>query len=296
MTTLVLGGNGYIGSYLTPYLISEGIDTISYGRREKAHDFNLLSKDFLDYFETIVLVAGHSSVPSCEGPLKSSWNNNVRNFHNLIEKIEKDQRIIYASSSSVYGNKSKKLYVETDCHMDFINNYDLTKVALDNVALNNIHAGKNIIGLRFGTVNGGSPLLRRDIMLNSMVFNALVNKKIFISNKQIARPIFSIKDLGRAMATIIKQEWKSGFYNLASFNSTVEEMAQVVLNRVGGEIIDKGTTLNAYDFRIDSSKFAINYNFKFNETVESVVEDLVDCYKYRNPTIVMRDTYFDYQG
>jgi len=158
MKTLIVGGEGYVGSYLSRYLNDNGIEVSTYGNRQ--NDYNLLSVDYLQKYEYVILLAGNSSVLSCAGELKSPWNNNVRNFSNLITKTHKKHKIIYASSSSVYGNKGEKIYNENDFSLDFVNNYDLTKISLDLVAKDRINAGRKILGFRFGTVNGGSPVLR----------------------------------------------------------------------------------------------------------------------------------------
>ena len=293
MKILVIGGHGYIGSYVTQYLSSRGYSVTAYGSREE--DYNQLSAEFLAPYEYIMVFAGHSSVPMCVGDLRAPWNNNVRNIHNLVGKIRSTQKVIYASSSSVYGNKSKDNSLESDMFMDFLNNYDLTKIALDNMVAVHIQRGVNLIGLRFGTVNGGSPLIRRDIMLNSMVYSALTTGKIMVANSQISRPICFIQDLGRAVEAIINKPWQSGFYNIASFNTTVREMAEATQAGVGGDIVDRGPQAGAYDFRINTKAFEDYYSFRFRGTPEFIVQDLKEWYAKDTPT-VLRNDYFDYKG
>lgn len=291
---LIIGGNGYIGTYLNEFLKNDYTIKI-FGKRYD--DYNLLSKEFISNFEIIILLAGHSSVLMCNGDLNSSWNNNVRNFSNLIEKTNNKQKIIYASSSSVYGNNGNKIFKEEDFCLDFVNNYDLTKISLDLVAEKFINSGRSIIGLRFGTVNGGSNLIRKDLMINSMVYSAMYNGNITISNKNISRPILSIKDLSRAVKYIIDSEvFFSGIYNLSSFNSTVEEISKFVKSKIDVDIIDNGNFNGAYNFNIDSSKFEKQYKFKFLETPQTIIKDVIDCYTNCYPIIVSRSQYFYYTG
>ena len=295
MKTLIIGSEGYIGSYLFQYLQSKGLDVAGYGNR--SNDYNKLTSEYLEPFEYIVLLAGHSSVQMCNGDLKSSWLNNVVNFKNLVEKKRHETKLIYASSSSVYGNTNSKLFNEYDISLDFINNYDLTKVMLDLYANQQINYGMDIIGLRFGTVNGGSSVMRRDLMINSMVYNALNDNKIFVSNKEINRPILAISDLGRAVERIITNVmFYSGMYNIASFNSTVEDVSNSVKDILGVDVIDNGSDGSAYNFAISTAKFEFDYEFEFIESVSSVVEDVVDCYRNKNPKIVRRNEYFEYNG
>ena len=293
MKILIIGGKGYVGSYLKEELWNSGIYVESYGNRSK--DYNDIDIKYLQQFSHIILLAGHSSVQMCNGPLRSAWLNNVRNFINLVEKTSTETKIIYASSASVYGDTNEKKYTEADMSLDFVNNYDLTKVTLDLVAQKYIAQHRYIMGLRFGTVNGGSPVIRRDLMINSMVYTALNEGKIVITNKHINRPILALKDLALAVKEIIlNRVFRSGHYNLASFNSTVDEISKEVQIKTGVEIIDKGDAAGVYNFEIDNSKFTKHYRFNFKETISSTVVDVINCYTKSKPNVVIRNEYFQY--
>lgn len=291
MKILILGGHGYIGSYLTNFL-SKKFEVTAYGNRTQ--DYNNLSEEFLSEFEYIVLLAGHSSVQMCLGPLESPWLNNVVNFKNLLSKTNYNQKIIYASSSSVYGNKNFNVSTERDISLDYINNYDLTKTTLDLYALREVALGRKLIGLRFGTVNGSSPVIRIDLMINSMVFNAMFNSEITVTNKHVRRPILYINDLARAIETIVSESFYPGVYNLASFNSTVGEMSREVSRQTGALIKDNGDSPGVYNFEISSARFIDTYGFKFEGTPELVVSDVVRGFIEARPTIVRRSEYINY--
>jgi nucleoside-diphosphate-sugar epimerase len=293
MKILIIGAEGYIGSILQKYLSNENYSVDCYGN--KSLDFNLLSKEFIQNYTHIILLAGHSSVQACNGPLKASWNNNVRNFHTLIEKTHIDQHIIYASSSSVYGGSKGKLCTENDISFEYMNNYDLTKITLDQVANNFILSNRKIIGLRFGTVNGSSPIIRGDLLVNSMTLSAHKTNIINLSNSNINRPLLSITDLSRSIKAILVGKWKSGIYNLATTNKTIKEYADIVSNVTSAKIIDHGNTNGVYDFQISSDLFNKTFEFEFVDTVENIVESLLDSYK-NNQKIVLRNEYYDYKG
>ena len=97
MKVLILGGTGYIGSYLSTHLRNHGMEVECYGNR--GVDYNELGRIYLQQFSHIILLAGHSSVQCCDGPVSSPWKNNVRNFKNLVDKVTEKQTIIYASSA-----------------------------------------------------------------------------------------------------------------------------------------------------------------------------------------------------
>jgi nucleoside-diphosphate-sugar epimerase len=135
MRYLVTGGAGFIGSNIVAELVSRGekvrvLDNFSTGRRENLLPFwdkiELIEGDLTDLETVRETVEGMDfvlhqgalpSIPrSIEHPIGSN-NANVAGTLNLLvaSKDAKVKRIIYASSSSVYGNSSKLPKVETMC-------------------------------------------------------------------------------------------------------------------------------------------------------------------------------------
>jgi UDP-glucose 4-epimerase len=286
---LIIGGCGYIGSELYHFLQTlknqnqiAKIDTVDLewfgnylGSTDNVvEDFANLSKEDLAVYDSIILLAGHSSVKMCQDNLNAAFKNNVFNFISLIQKLDK-QQFIYASSSSVYGSVNRSLMDETCEEYNATNYYDLSKYEID--AYMKLFGNLEYYGLRFGTVNGPSPNLRDDVMINAMFANASKSEEVKITNPNIRRPILGIHDLCRAVATIIVDgdKSKSGIYNLASFNSTVELIGMHVADELGAKLIVGGNTAGAYDFAISTKKFETTFNFSFQESVRGIVNKLV---------------------
>jgi nucleoside-diphosphate-sugar epimerase len=210
----------------------------------------------------------------CNGNITSSFNNNVNNFVNLVSKLDRKQTLIYASSGSVYGNSAKETSEDSNLIFKPINNYDLTKYTLDTHALKFIQDGYNIIGFRFGTVNGWSPNMREDLMINSMTKKSIELGTIFINNKEITRPILGIADISRAVDAVL-QTPKAGIYNLASFYDTVDNISRMVSNLTTASIKIQPSVTGVYDFIMNTQKFQQAYNFQFKETIGSIVSDII---------------------
>jgi nucleoside-diphosphate-sugar epimerase len=287
---LIIGGDGYIGSRLYLDLCKEyevtSLDLCWFSDPMEGtikEDYKNLGKDFYASFDCIILLAGHSSVNMCEGRIENAFNNNVENFLDLISKLGPNQKFIYASSSSVYGN-SGSLKVD-EKYTDFIphNHYDITKHVID---LYSPKFDVEYYGLRFGTVNGYSPRTRSDVMINSMIYNAKTNGEIKLYVKDIMRPILGISDLSSSIQKIVKSEKdQRGVYNLASFNKTAEEIAIGISKYTGYIIKDLGDThlpivnsklqTKSYNFSIDCSKFKNNFDFQFKDTIETISEEII---------------------
>jgi nucleoside-diphosphate-sugar epimerase len=263
---LILGGAGYIGTRLREvlrqnhFVKTNDICWFNHDETSDRRDYHKLTKKELAEVEVVIVLAGHSSVPSCLGALYSPWLNNVTNFTDLLAKLD-DQLVIYASSASVYGNSAPgQQHKETNKIFVPVNNYDVTKYALDQQATIANLTGKRVIGLRFGTVNGYSANLRVDVMINSMYHSVQNDRGIQVSNSHISRAMLGIEDLCRAVERCIEQP-VPGIYNLSSFNATVGEIAEAVSRKLGAEIVDKGNTANAYDFALDTGLFEQTYDF-----------------------------------
>ena len=292
---LIIGGSGYIGSRLTlDYKGSCNLKRVDlgwyglYSDDNIVEDYRNLTTEFIQSFDSIILLAGHSSVKMCEGNFNSAYKNNVENFIGLINKMTNKQKLIYASSSSVYGMVGSSKVAED--YTDFIpyNDYDVTKHFIDVISQ---RSDIEFYGLRFGTVNGFSPRVRSDIMINSMTYSAINNKEIKLYIKDITRPILGINDLSRAIFKIVENKDPSlkGIYNLASFSNTAENIALGVSKVTNAEVINYDSDPNniknvkletkCYDFDIDCNKFITNFNFKFNETIETIALSILENFE-----------------
>jgi nucleoside-diphosphate-sugar epimerase len=259
MKNLIIGGKGYIGSALQEHIEADVIDIET-----------PLVWDIEDY-DTIILLAGHSSMPMGRDDPDGAWQNNVVNFKKLLDNLRDDQRLIYASSASVYNGI--KSHPDENCsEFHPMNMYDLSKYTIDQLA---ILANKHTYGLRFCTVNGFSPVLRVDLMLNKMAEDAKSKGVVTIKNKDLTRPLLGMQDLCRGIKAIVDStEDKRGIYNFCSLNgNTVGDYAKAIVREFGGKIEDLGDEPH-YVYGADTTKFEKAYNFKFEETLESIVESL----------------------
>lgn len=280
---LIIGGCGYIGSSLFLYLKKRKyfVDTIDiewYGNYVNPAnlkiDYETLDKKFLKKYDVIILLAAHSSVSMCLDNNLESFDNNVTKFVHLLRKIDK-QVFIYASSSSIYGNTTYNLTAEDYNNYLPNNSYDLAKKTIDHYAY---LSSTRFYGLRLGTVCGGSPNLRIDLMINKMYHSAKKYNKITIFNEQTYRPILGMRDLCRAIEVILEKKAPIGFYNLASFNSSVGEISQELKRSLGRVEIEKKYRKVMYNFSISTKKFEKEFGFKFKDTVGSIARSLSISY------------------
>ncbi len=194
MTTIVTGGAGFIGSHLVDRLLDDGEEVIAvdnfddfYARERKEANlasarrnpgFRLVELDIRDRSavtnlidgtrpKTIVHLAARAGVrPSIENP--SLYTEvNVLGTVNLLEaasRLSTRPRFVYASSSSVYGDRPDAPFRETDSVDHPISPYAATKKACELLAhtFHHLH-GLPVTGLRFFTAYG--PRNRPDLAI-----------------------------------------------------------------------------------------------------------------------------------
>lgn len=275
---LLIGGCGYIGSSLYQKLSKKhavnSIDLEWFGNfinlQNIKQDFCHLSKESLEEYDAIVFTAANSSVNMCKDVF-DTFENNVNKFVSLVKKIGK-QKFIYASSSCVYVDSDGEEKIETD-PLDPIDGLTFSKTCIDSfINLTDVE----YYGLRFGSVNGWSPNMRLDLMINAMTISSIRTKKVSVFNGYAHRPILGINDLCRAVETIIEStEDKRGIYNVASVNDNILEIGKKVAKHTNSELVDAGNGFT-YDFKISSKKFIETFNFEFEDTIEKIVDSIVE--------------------
>jgi nucleoside-diphosphate-sugar epimerase len=273
---LIIGGKGYIGTYLVNYLVARkyGVDTMDIvANATYVMDMKNVSRNIIQNYDTIILLAGNSGVKSCVD-IHPVFTNNVAAFIHLLSLLDSEQKFIYASSSSVYGNNFN-CSEEDACVVT--NYYDLSKKTIDDWALTAMKLDKKqVYGLRLGTVNGYSSNMRTDLMLNKMIHDIKTSGGYEIYAMDTTRPMLGLQDFGRAIECILSDTAsRVGIYNLASFNSTVSTFFHVIKRLTGIEGNRMHSKPSTYDFSISCSKFREAFGFEFKDTCESIIVDLL---------------------
>jgi nucleoside-diphosphate-sugar epimerase/2-polyprenyl-3-methyl-5-hydroxy-6-metoxy-1,4-benzoquinol methylase len=279
LNILIIGSGGYIGTSLTEYLQDKfNVDTMDISSVSKPTfhmNYKDITTEIVQRYSVIILLAGNSSVKNSVN-MVDTFENNCSNFIHLLDLIT-TQKFIYASSGSVYGKINNHLFSENEKHNTSFNYYDASKNFIDIWAG---LSGKQVFGLRFGTVNGFSKNFRNDVMINCMVDTAINNNNVFtIQNKHILRAILGMKDLVKSVETIIENgnESNKGIYNLASFTMSVENIALAICSFVNFTFNEE-RGLTVYDFGLDTSLFIHAFDFKFEETVETITNSILQNY------------------
>ena len=174
---LITGGAGFVGSNLIEYLLKNSefeiicLDNLSTGFKENIEEFETnprfrfvegsitdekLIDELTQTVDLIVHLAALGSVPrSIDNPM-ASFNHNVIGSCNVFFQAQKNkvEKVIYASSSSVYGSDQSEEKKE-DVTGTPLSPYALSKVTVEKLAANFSEVyGLKILGVRFFNVFG----------------------------------------------------------------------------------------------------------------------------------------------
>jgi nucleoside-diphosphate-sugar epimerase len=287
---LLLGSDGYVGSRVYDYLNEKNIDVVGvdigwFGIVNNdviKKDYNSLTPSFFQDFSHIICLAGHSSVSMCENNTLSCIKNNINNFISLLEKIDKNTKLIYASTLAIYGNNTN-IVTEKDKVPMPSDIYDYSLMTREFIT--SLY-DRNTVGLRFGTIGGFSKNLRKENLINSISMDAIENGKITISNPNVYRSVLGMNDLCNGIYSMItSRNFKNKIYNISSINDTVINFGKKIQEITGCELTINDTFKTKYNFRSTSKLFSNDYNFIFKDTIESIFTDIknnIENIKYRN--------------
>jgi len=172
MKYLVTGGAGFIGSHLTKKLVEEGndisiIDNLNTGKEKNLEsiknkidfvkgsilDIELLEKLTKDV-DGVYHQAALASVQDSFFKSDEYHDVNVNGTENILKLAKQyNFKVVYASSSSVYGNPVRIPIRESD-EKNPINPYAETKLKKEELAQKYSEMGVKVIGLRYFNVFG----------------------------------------------------------------------------------------------------------------------------------------------
>jgi nucleoside-diphosphate-sugar epimerase len=279
---MILGGQGYVGSAVAAHLRTASIPVHSVDSAprnapglpsDRSRRYEDLTADELAPYTAIVLLAGHSSVAACDRFPAEAFTNNVSGFVELVHKL-RAQKLIFASTISVYVNTGGRLADETDPLPEPVSFYDLHKQTVERYAA---LAYPNHYALRLGTVCGPSPNVRDELLLNSLVRSAVHAGQIQVANRQAYRPLLGVGDLCRAVEALVTRPVPPGCYNLASLNVRIGEAADYVARRFQVPCVEVQRP-NHYDIQVATGKFTRASGMEFRDTLAGLVESLYAFY------------------
>lgn len=312
-TYLITGGAGFIGSHLADNLLKEGYKVIvidnfcdfySPDLKERNVKENLNNPNYLLYridirdclavngvFESnkidcVIHLAAMAGVrPSIENPTLYQ-EVNCLGTQNILECMKKHgvNKLVMASSSSVYGNCKEVPFKETFVVDYAISPYAATKKA-NEVMTHVYHAldNMNVIMLRFFTVFG--PRQRPDLAINKFTRLMLAGEEIpMFGDGSTSRDYTYVEDIVDGIKKSIKYvEENNNVYEIINLGNSSPISLKNMINTIG-EVLEVKPKIKELPMQpgdvertyadITKAKTLLEYNSKttFKEGIEKFVK------------------------
>lgn len=212
MKILITGGAGYLGSVMTPTLLSLGhdvtvVDNFMFRQHSLADcchydTFQVIRGDCRDEAlmkklvakaDAIIPLAALVGAPLCDRDPVGARTINLEAIDMLCRLASKEQRMLVPITNSGYGVGEKGKHCTEETPMRPISLYGVTKVQAEE----KIMARENSISFRLATVFGMSPRMRIDLLVNDFVHRAMTDRAVVIFEGHFKRNYIHIRDVIR---------------------------------------------------------------------------------------------------
>ena len=297
---LITGGAGYIGSMLSTELVKLGydvtvLDNLTYGKKSLTHllkkkNFKLVTASVLDkkiftkliYKNDIIIpLAGLVGAPLCEKKPNLAKAVNLNAIKFLRKKLNKNQKILFATTNSGYGIGKKNKFCTERSKLNPISLYGVTKVKAEK----EIMKFKNSVSFRLATVFGKSYRMRTDLLVNNFVWEAYKTNKLVLYEPNFRRNYIHIKDIVNVFIFTINnfKKMKAKVFNvgLSSANLTKLDLAKKIkkkLKKLNIEINENKSDPDKRDYFVSNKKIE-KIGFKTNHSLEFGIKELLKVYK-----------------
>lgn len=299
---IITGGCGYIGTVVCSFFLKKGFEVISidylkFGNSglnylKKFKKFKNIKDNFDNFkkyneifkeFDYVIHLASISGMPSCTKFKKDSNYINfvaTKRFFLFLKKKKNIKRIIFASSTSVFGNKTSVSNERSSCKP--ISNYGSQKLNCEKFIMNKVK-DKRFIIYRFPTIFGYSPRMRLDLTIHEFARYIFFNKKFEVFNLSSVRPYCDINDLSNILyeTIVTKKIFSSQIFCIGNERYNFSKLD--IIN-----ILKKIIKRKKYNYKItnkidtDKRNYFVSYNnfknlkiYNFNENPKIKFSNLV---------------------
>ena len=302
MKFAVTGGAGFVGSNIVKLLVKENhdvlvIDNMHTGKKENLQEVF----DKIEFYELDI-----RNIPELENKIKDVdgifheaaltivqesflmeeeyYDVNVKGTENIFKIAEKYKiKVVFASSSSVYGNTEKIPIIENN-ERNPINPYGKTKLEDEFLAEKYSDKGVSIIGLRYFNIFGKGQTGSYAGVITKFV-NQLKEKKspiIFGDGSQI-RDFIYVEDIAQANLSAMLSRINFGFFNIGTGKTTtILQLAKFLIKLYNLEIFPEFS--NSLDGDVQKSQANIKksqqlLNWTYKIEIEEGLEKMIKLKK-----------------
>ena len=253
MRFVVTGGAGFVGSHLVKLLVKNGhkitvIDNLHTGKKENLDEvkdkIEFLNIDIQDYdsmeknmkdIDGVFHQAALTVVQDSFTRPEEYFDVNVHGTENIFKLANENKfKVVYASSSSVYGHKLETPITE-DAERIPISPYGKTKLEVEHLVEKYSKLNTEIIGLRYFNIFGKGQTLDYAGVITKFLHRINEGKApIVFGNGSQIRDFIHVSDVAKANLMAMNSNCSNLIVNIATGNTTsILELANMMINASG---------------------------------------------------------------
>ncbi len=296
-SVLITGGAGYKGTVIAELLHDHGypvtiFDCFRWGEEPALHllrkgvrvvrgdltrkdDVGAVAKDH----DVVIHLAALVGFPACRKNPILAAEVNVGGTRNLIQALSKQQRLIFASSGSVYGKLEGVCTEQTPAKP--ITLYGKTKLEGEKMVLD--HGGT---ALRFASLFGVSPCMRFDLLVNAFVYRAIHVGWLVLFCPDDRRTFLHVNDTAASYLRAVQnyEAMQGEVLNVGdeSMNCTKQQVAETVTRHVPMKVIieEQGQDPDGRDYTVNYARIREKIGFVAEVGLAAGVEEVAAAARF----------------
>lgn len=317
-TVLVTGGAGYLGSVLSAKLLQNSFDVrvLDYlhwgdtalqglgGRVDLVEgDVRKPPPGLFDGVEAVVHLAGLSNDPTADFDPAANWQINAMATKELAQEALAAgvRRFVFASSCSVYDGNGDPLLSE-EAAVSPVGAYSESKLWAEGAIGDLIPDGLEPVILRFGTLHGWSPRMRYDLIVNTLVKDALLVGKLTIhGDGSQYRPVVHLTDAADAAIAAVagsSEDLSGKIVNVLEANYSIAELAkkvQTVFAKKGVdiEVVMTEDPTRGRNYRCSNERLKTTLGIHPKVTPEETIDEIFRAVETDQPADLDHPRYYN---
>lgn len=303
---LLVGGAGYIGTAITPSLLSNGYkvtcldnfvmkNNFAIGGFLSNSNYRFVYGDMGNQQELALALEGVTDVVILGGLvsdlLTKKYPEQAYNINNIatmrcIDMLNNRglSHVIFISSCSNYGVQDNGRLATEDAELKPTSLYAQSKIEIEQYILSlkgRVDYCPTI--LRFATAFGLSPRMRLDLTINEFVYQGLTKKELLIFNPDAWRPYCHVQDFARLIDLVVKADSDQVCFETFNAGGVINNYTkQGIVDKILEYIPDVNVkcwehVTDPRDYRVDFSKVAQQLGFVPEYTVDDGIKEIISA-------------------
>lgn len=205
------------------------------------------------------------------------------------------QRLVYASSSSIYGTQTEGDEANEETEPKPMSEYARQKLDGERICMSYASA-MTVVAVRAATASGPAPRMRLDTIVNTFCAQAYFNQRISVWGGDQWRNNIHIRDMADFYAFLLEQPLsaiRGKVWNISAGNHRALDLAEMVSRIIPARIDVDLTRPDRRHYRMDARRVTMDLGWSSAFTLEDAIRDNLAFFKGGEIREPNNDLYFN---